>query len=118
MDLGARMGRQNFSYKSRFSLLHRNGRIRICRQGGERTLTACIRLHHTAPSSSVMVLGTIGCTSRSPLVGLDGTLNSERYISGVLRCMALPFIRVLQSPMFKQHNARPHVPVLILIAFT
>ncbi|GFY06030.1 transposable element Tcb1 transposase [Trichonephila clavipes] len=57
----------------------------------------------------MMVWGAIGFTSRSPLVRVDGTLNSARYISGVLRSVALPFIRALRNPTFKQDNARPHV---------
>ncbi|GFT46782.1 odorant receptor [Trichonephila clavipes] len=45
------------------------------------TLATCIHLRHTGPSPSVMVWGAIGYTSRSPLVRIDGTLNSARYIS-------------------------------------
>ncbi|GFW36116.1 hypothetical protein TNCV_4929791 [Trichonephila clavipes] len=36
--------------------------------------------------------GAIGHTPRSPLVRIDGTLNSVRYISGVLRPVSPPFI--------------------------
>ncbi|GFY01235.1 hypothetical protein TNCV_5077021 [Trichonephila clavipes] len=53
----------------------------------------------------MIVLGAIGYMSRSPLVRIDGSLNSVRYISNVVR----PVIRVLRNPIFKQDNARPHV---------
>ena len=98
-----------FSDESRFCLQHHDGRIRVWRHRGERTLEACIRHRHTGVSPSVMVWGAIGYASRSPLVRIDGTLNSGRYISDVLRPVALPFIRSLRSPTFQQDNARPHV---------
>ncbi|GFW91962.1 transposable element Tcb1 transposase [Trichonephila clavipes] len=60
-----------------------------------------------------MVWGAIGYTSLSPLVRIDDTLNSARYISGVLRPTTLPFIRVLRNPTFKQDNARPHVAGIV-----
>lgn len=98
-----------FSDESRFCLQHHDGRIRVWRHRGERTLEACIRHRHTGVSPGVMVWGAIGYTSRSPLVRIDGTLNSGRYISDVLRPVALPFIRSLRNPTFQQDNARPHV---------
>ncbi|GFS52728.1 transposable element Tcb1 transposase [Trichonephila clavipes] len=79
---------------------------------GERTLEACIRHRHTGPSSGVMVWGVIGYTSRLPLVHIDGTSNSARYISGVLRPVAIRFIRTLRDPMFQQDNADRILPVL------
>ncbi|GFV97921.1 uncharacterized protein TNCV_5069611 [Trichonephila clavipes] len=71
---------------------------------GDRTLAACIHLRHTGPSPDVMVWGAIGYTSRSPLVLIDGTLNSARYISGVLRPVALHFLRALKNRTFQQDN--------------
>ncbi|GFW93502.1 hypothetical protein TNCV_47051 [Trichonephila clavipes] len=48
-----------------------------------------------------MVWGAIGYTSRSPLVRIDDTLNSARYISGVLLPVALLFICVSpEKPYF------------------
>ncbi|GFY19149.1 uncharacterized protein TNCV_4225131 [Trichonephila clavipes] len=44
----------------------------------------CIRHRDTGPSPGVVIWGVIGYTSRSPLVRIEGTLNSARYISGVL----------------------------------
>ncbi|GFV52972.1 netrin receptor UNC5C [Trichonephila clavipes] len=63
----------------------------------------------------MMVWSAIGYTSRSPLVRIDGTLNSARYISGVLRLVALPFMRVLRNPTFKQDYSRPHVAGIVRI---
>ncbi|GFU06199.1 hypothetical protein TNCV_4765071 [Trichonephila clavipes] len=59
----------------------------------------------------MMKWGAIGYKSRSPLVHIDGIFNSARYISGVLRPVALTFIRVLRNLTFKQDNERPHVAV-------
>ncbi|GFV93899.1 uncharacterized protein TNCV_1811541 [Trichonephila clavipes] len=59
---------------------------------------------HTDPSPGVMVSGAIGYTSRSPLVRIQSTLNSARYIPGVLRLVALPFIQSLRNPTFQQVN--------------
>ncbi|GFX68371.1 uncharacterized protein TNCV_2817451 [Trichonephila clavipes] len=70
---------------------------------------ACIRYRHTGPSPGMMVWDAIGYASRSPLVSIGGTLNSARYISGVLRPVALTFIRVPRNSTFEQDNALPHV---------
>ncbi|GFY03987.1 transposable element Tcb1 transposase [Trichonephila clavipes] len=55
-------------------------------------------------------MGAIGYTS---LVLLDGTLNSARYIFGVLRPVALPFISALRNPTFQQDNARSYVAGIV-----
>ncbi|GFV19695.1 transposable element Tcb1 transposase [Trichonephila clavipes] len=70
---------------------------------GECTLAACICHRHTDTSPDMMVWGAIGYTFRSPLVRIDGTLNSALYISGVLQLV------VQRNPIFKQDNAWPHV---------
>ncbi|GFY33293.1 uncharacterized protein TNCV_1241431 [Trichonephila clavipes] len=74
------------------------------RHHGERTMAACIRRRHTGPSPGMMVWDAIGYTSRSPLVHINGTLNSERYISCVLcplfePCETLRFSRILHNGM-------------------
>ena len=56
-----------------------------------------------------MVWGVIGYTSRSPLVRIDCTLNSGRYILVVLKSVALLFIPVLQNSAIQQDNPRPSV---------
>ncbi|MBJ4999813.1 IS630 family transposase [Salmonella enterica subsp. enterica serovar Hadar] len=103
-----------FSDESRFCIQHHDGRIRVWRHRGERTLPTCIRHRHTGPSPGVMVWGAIGYTSRSPLVRIAGTLNSSRYISDVLGPVALPYLRGLRNATFQQDNARPHVARTVL----
>ncbi|GFX54237.1 transposable element Tcb1 transposase [Trichonephila clavipes] len=60
-----------------------------------------------------MVLGAIRYTSRPPLYHIDGTLKSVRFISGVLRSVALHFIRALRNPTFQQDNAQPHATGIV-----
>ncbi|GFS53381.1 tigger transposable element-derived protein 6 [Trichonephila clavipes] len=95
--------------------LHQDGHIIVWRYGGERTLAVCIRHRHSSPiPSSVMVWGAIEYTSQSPLLSTDGLLNNVHDISGVLRLVALPFIRALRKPTFQQGNARPPHMVEVL----
>ncbi|GFY07285.1 uncharacterized protein TNCV_5084721 [Trichonephila clavipes] len=61
---------------------YQDGRIRIWWHRGERTVAACIRHRRTGPSPGVTIRDAIGYASRSPLVRIDSTLNSARYISG------------------------------------
>lgn len=103
-----------FTDESRFCIQDHDGRIRVWRHRGERALPACIGHRHTGPSAGVMVWGAIGYTSRSPLVRITGTLNSNRYISDVLRPVALPYLRGLPNALFQQDNARPHVARTVL----
>ncbi|GFW86935.1 transposable element Tcb2 transposase [Trichonephila clavipes] len=91
----------------------RSSHPRVWRHLGERTLAVCIRHRHTGPSSGMMVWGAIGYTSWLPLVCIEGVLNSEHYISGVLRPVILPFIRTLRNPTFQQDNVRPLVASFI-----
>ncbi|GFX75201.1 hypothetical protein TNCV_3171281 [Trichonephila clavipes] len=72
-------------------------------------MAACICHRHTSPSLGVMVLGAIGYTFRSPLVRIDGTLNSTRYITLVCHdpwfyllfeaCETLRFSRIMHDHM-------------------
>ncbi|GFV63101.1 uncharacterized protein TNCV_2461741 [Trichonephila clavipes] len=87
------MTRYYFSDSYRFCLQHQDGRIHVRWHRGERTLTEWILLHHTCPSPDMMVWGANGYTSRSPLIRIDRSLNRARYISCVLRAVALPFNR-------------------------
>ncbi|GFT50418.1 uncharacterized protein TNCV_1004201 [Trichonephila clavipes] len=102
-----------FSYESMFCLQHQDGHIRLWWYRGERTLAAGIRHRHIGPSPGVVVWGAIRYTSRSSLVRIDGTLNSARYISSVLRPVVLSFIRVLRNPTFKQDNTRSQVAGIV-----
>ena len=64
------------------------------------SLATCIRYRHTDPSSVVMAWDAIEYMSRHLLFRIDSTLSSGRYISVVLRPVALPVIRALENAMF------------------
>ncbi|GFV40757.1 hypothetical protein TNCV_3768041 [Trichonephila clavipes] len=46
-------------------------------------------------------------------IGIDGTLNSARYISGVLRPVALLFNQAQRNRTFQKNNARSHVAGIV-----
>ncbi|GFU56355.1 transposable element Tcb1 transposase [Trichonephila clavipes] len=98
-----------FTEESRICLQHHDGRIRVWRHRGERMLNSCVMHRHTGPAPRVMVWGGIGYHSRTPLVRITGTLNSQRYISEVLEPVALPYLQGLATAIFLQDNARPDV---------
>ncbi|GFV95769.1 uncharacterized protein TNCV_1728191 [Trichonephila clavipes] len=93
-------------YESRFCLDHQDGRIRVRLHRGERTLAACIRHRHSAPSPGEMVWGLLDTRPGHLFIPLTA-LNGARDISP--HDVALPFIRALRDPTFQQDNARPRV---------
>ncbi|GFY22162.1 transposable element Tcb1 transposase [Trichonephila clavipes] len=78
--------------ESRTCLQHHDGRIRVWRHCGERMLNSCVMHRRTCPAPGSMVWGGIEYPSRTPLVRIDGTLNTQRSISEVLEPVALPFL--------------------------
>lgn len=102
-----------FTDESRFCLQHHDGRIRVWRHRGERLLNSCIMHRHTGPAPGIMVWGGIGYYSRTPLVRIAGTLNSQRYISEVLEPVVLPYLQGSATAIFQQDNARPHVARIV-----
>ncbi|GFW68529.1 uncharacterized protein TNCV_3300711 [Trichonephila clavipes] len=98
-----------FTDESRIYLQHHDGRIRVWRHRGERLMNSCFMHHHTGPAPGIMVWGYIGYHSRSHLVCITGTLNSQRYISEELEPVVLPYLQGLATAIFQQDNARPHV---------
>ncbi|GFV06406.1 transposable element Tcb1 transposase [Trichonephila clavipes] len=94
-----------FTDKSRISLQHRDVRIRLWRHRGERMLNSCIMHRHTGPALGIMVWGGIGYHSRTLLVRIAGTLNSQRYTSEVLEPVVLPFLQGLATAILQQDNA-------------
>ncbi|KFM70874.1 hypothetical protein X975_09885, partial [Stegodyphus mimosarum] len=102
-----------FADESRICLQHHDGRIRVWRHRGERMLNSCVTHRHTGPAPGIMVWGGIGYHSRTPLVCIVGTLNSQRYISKVLEPVALPYLQGLPTAIFQQDNARPHVARIV-----
>ncbi|GFW80764.1 transposable element Tcb1 transposase [Trichonephila clavipes] len=97
-----------FTDESRISLQHHDCRIRVWRHRGERMLNSYVMHRHTGPAPSIMVWGGIGYYSRTPLVRIAGTLNSQRYISEVLEPVVLPYFQGLAPAIFQKDNARPH----------
>ncbi|GFW91461.1 transposable element Tcb2 transposase [Trichonephila clavipes] len=100
-----------FTDESGICLQHHDGRIRVWRHRGWRMLN--IIHHHTGPSPGIMVWDGIGYHSRTPLVHIAGTLNSQSYIYEVLEPVVLPYLQSLVTPIFQQDNARPHVARII-----
>ncbi|GFU53387.1 transposable element Tcb1 transposase [Trichonephila clavipes] len=76
-------------------------------------LKSCVMLLHTGPAPGIMVWDGVGYHSRTPLVRIAGTLNSQRYISEVLEPVVLPYLQGLATAIFQQDNARPHVARIV-----
>ncbi|GFS98990.1 transposable element Tcb1 transposase [Trichonephila clavipes] len=102
-----------FTDESRICLQHHDSRIRVWRHRGERMLNSCVMHHLTGPAPGIMVWGGIGYDSCTPLVRNVGTLNSQRYISEVLEPVVLPYCQGLDTAIFQQNNARPHVARIV-----
>ncbi|GFU62726.1 transposable element Tcb2 transposase [Trichonephila clavipes] len=98
-----------FTDESRICLQHHYGRVRVWRHRGKRMLNSCVMHHHTGTGPGIMVWGGIGYHSRTPLVRIVGTLNSQCYISEMLEPVVLPYLQGLATSLFQQDNARPHV---------
>ncbi|GFW51542.1 transposable element Tcb1 transposase [Trichonephila clavipes] len=80
---------------------------RVWRHHGERMLNNCVMHRHTGPAPG------IGYHSRTPLVRITGTLNSQHYISEVLESVNLPYFQGLAKAIFQPDNARPHVSCIV-----
>ncbi|GFX45763.1 transposable element Tcb1 transposase [Trichonephila clavipes] len=102
-----------FTDESRICLQHHDGRIRVWRHRGERILNSCVMHRHTGPALSIMVWGGIGYHSRTLLVRIASTLNSQRYISEVLETVVFPYLQGFVAAIFRQDNARPHVARIV-----
>ncbi|GFU70143.1 transposable element Tcb1 transposase [Trichonephila clavipes] len=102
-----------FTDESRICLQHHVGRIRVWRHRGERMLNSCLMDRHTGPAPGIIVWGGIGYHSRTPLIRIAGTLNSQRYISEVLEPVVIPYLQGLATAIFQQDNALPHVTRIV-----
>ncbi|GFX95369.1 transposable element Tcb1 transposase [Trichonephila clavipes] len=90
--------------ESRICLQHHDGRIRVWRHCVERMLNSCVMHHHTGSAPGIMVWGGIGYHSRTPLVRIAGTLNSQHYFSEVLEPAVLPYLQGLAAAIFQQDS--------------
>ncbi|GFT43533.1 transposable element Tcb1 transposase [Trichonephila clavipes] len=106
-----------FTDKSRICLQHHDGRIRIWRHCGEKMRNNCVMHCHTSPAPGNKIWDGIGYHSHTPLVGIAGTLNSQRYNSEELQPVVLPFLQDLATVIFQQDNARPHVSRIVQTFF-
>ena len=106
-----------FSDESRFALFKHDGRINVRRRSRERDHNDCFLERHTAPTLGVMVWGAISYNSKSSLVRIEGTINSNNYISNVLEPVCLPFLSSLPDAIFQQDNARPHIARTVMTYF-
>lgn len=101
-----------FSDDSRFCMQHRDGLIRVWSNQWERMWNACIQYRHRGPALCLRVWATItrhiGYTTRTILVRVDN-LNSKRYISHLLKPVAVSYIWCLVCYLFQEDNTRPHV---------
>ncbi|GFV97656.1 transposable element Tcb1 transposase [Trichonephila clavipes] len=86
--------------RSRICLQHHDSWNRVWRHRGERMLNSCVMHHHTGPEPGIMVWDGIGYHSRTLLVRITGTLNSQRYISEVLEPVVLPYLQGLATAIF------------------
>ncbi|GFX58100.1 transposable element Tcb1 transposase [Trichonephila clavipes] len=73
-------------------------------------LNSCVTHRITGLASDIMVWGGIGYHSRTPLVRIAGTLNSQHYISEMLDPVVLSYLQGLATAIFQQDNAWPLVP--------
>ncbi|GFT61504.1 transposable element Tcb1 transposase [Trichonephila clavipes] len=94
-----------FTDESRICLQHHDGWIRVWRHRGERMQNSCIMHRHTGSALGIMVWAGIGYHSRTSLVRIAGTLNSEHYISEVLEPVIIPYFQGLSTAIFQQDNA-------------
>ncbi|GFV08119.1 transposable element Tcb1 transposase [Trichonephila clavipes] len=89
-----------FTDESRISLQHHDGRIRVWRHRGERMLNSCVMHCHTGPAPGIMVWSGIGYDSRTPLVRIAVTVNSQHYIFEMLEPVVLPYFQGLDTAIF------------------
>ncbi|GFY10426.1 transposable element Tcb1 transposase [Trichonephila clavipes] len=94
-----------FTDESCICFQHHDGRIRVWRHRRERMLNNSVMHHHTGPAPGIMVRGGIGYHCHPPLVRMDDTLNSQRYISELLEPVAFPCLQGLATAIFQQDNA-------------
>ncbi|GFU51128.1 transposable element Tcb1 transposase [Trichonephila clavipes] len=87
-----------FTHESRICLQHHDVWIRVWRHREENSF---VMNHPTGPTPGIMVWGCIRYHSRTPLVCIAGTLNSQRYISEALEPVVLPYLQGLGTAIFQ-----------------
>ncbi|UYV74840.1 hypothetical protein LAZ67_12001276 [Cordylochernes scorpioides] len=97
-----------FSDESRLCLSSDSRRVRVWRRRGERSNPAAIVERPTVRQRGIMVWGAIAYDSRSPLLRIQGTMTTQRYVDDVLRPVTLPYLQGVPNALYQQDNARPH----------
>ncbi|GFW03572.1 transposable element Tcb1 transposase [Trichonephila clavipes] len=67
-------------------------------------LNSCVMHRHTGLTPGIRVWGGIGYHSRTPLVRITGSLNSQHYISEMFEPVVLPYLQGLATAIFQQDN--------------
>ncbi|GFX01118.1 transposable element Tc1 transposase [Trichonephila clavipes] len=80
-------------------------------------LNRCVMHHHTGSEPGIMIWGGIGYHSRTPLLRISNTLNSQRYISELLEPVVLPYLQELATTIVQQDNSRPHMVRIVQRCF-
>ena len=102
-----------FSTEFLFYLQHHDSRIIGRWHHGRYTLLAYIQHCHASPSRKVIAGGSYWIYVAVTSYYNFGTLNSSRYISLLLKPVALSFIQVLQNTTFQHINAWPYVDDIV-----
>jgi transposase len=98
-----------FSDESRICVDRPDRRTRVWRRRGERFQDGMVQEGDRWGGASIMVWAGISYEARTPLVIINGNLNSQRYIEEILEPTVMPFLE--EHPeirFFQQDNARPH----------
>ena len=59
---------------------------------------------HTGPSPGIMVWGGIMFDHRTPLVLVDGSLTTDRYVTQVVEPVVLSLLQGTPNTVFQQHG--------------
>jgi len=110
-----------WSDESRFTLFQNDGRIRVWRLQKEKYDIDCIVPTVKHGGGGVMVWGCFTWDCLGPLIRLEGTVNSQRYIEEVLEEHLVPFMESfgeeIDEYQFQQDNAPIHKSKMTMTFF-
>ncbi|GFW94669.1 hypothetical protein TNCV_4247091 [Trichonephila clavipes] len=107
-----RHGREKLDLKL---CIHHDERISIQGRRGECTLPFCIRYSHTGNVPDVMVWAVSEYMMQTSLVHVASNLNSQHYISQILRSVTVLYCQCLEDFTPQQDKAISHVARLVAI---
>ena len=88
--------------------------MRVWRLRENRTSPVCIRYRHSGSAPGEIVWTAIGQTIRLSPALIKGNLKADRYTSGILPPVLVPYLRCLPNAIFQQDDVRPNVAILSL----